>query len=143
MRQSRDGRPRNTGSRLRPCISEDGAKTFLEAMRDIEAAKSRILVVSLPQQVLAVCKTVPGVRSQLPIADTIEDAAGVQVALVNGERDHRAVETGPERVPARAVPACNVAHRNAADDAKRARGDQFSIVNGERTGVAGEDLTTE
>ncbi len=55
-------------------ISEDGAKTFLEAMRDIEAAKSRILVVSLPQQVLAVCKTVPGVRSQLPIADTIEDA---------------------------------------------------------------------
>ena len=55
-------------------ISEDGAKTFLEAMRDIEAAKSRILVVSLPQQVLTVCKTVPGVRSQLPIADTIEDA---------------------------------------------------------------------
>jgi nucleotide-binding universal stress UspA family protein/anti-anti-sigma regulatory factor len=55
-------------------ISEAGAKTFLEAMRDIEAAKSRILVVSLPQQVLAVCKTVPGVRSQLPIADTIEDA---------------------------------------------------------------------
>jgi len=55
-------------------ISEDGAKTFLEAMRDIEAAKSRILVVSLPHKVLAVCKTVPGVRSQLPIADTIEDA---------------------------------------------------------------------
>ena len=55
-------------------ISEDGAKTFLEAMRDIEAAKSRILVVSLPEQVLAVFKTVPGVRSQLPIADTIESA---------------------------------------------------------------------
>ena len=55
-------------------ISEDGAKTFLEAMRDIEAAKSRILFVSLPRQVLAVCKTVPGVRSQLPIADTIEEA---------------------------------------------------------------------
>jgi len=55
-------------------ISEDGAKTFLEAMRDIEAAKSRILVVSLPSQVLKVCKTVPGVRSQLPIADSIEEA---------------------------------------------------------------------
>lgn len=55
-------------------ISEDGAKTFLEAMRDIEAAKSRILFVSLPHQVMAVCKTVPGVRSQLPIADTVEDA---------------------------------------------------------------------
>jgi anti-anti-sigma regulatory factor/nucleotide-binding universal stress UspA family protein len=55
-------------------ISEDGAKTFLEAMRDIEAAKSRIVVVSLPKHILSVCKTVPGVRSQLPIADSIEEA---------------------------------------------------------------------
>jgi anti-anti-sigma regulatory factor/nucleotide-binding universal stress UspA family protein len=55
-------------------ISEDGAKTFLEAMRDIEGAKSRIVVVSLPKHILSVCKTVPGVRSQLPIADSIEEA---------------------------------------------------------------------
>ncbi len=55
-------------------ISENGAKTFLEAMRDIEGAKSRIMVVNLPDQVLKICKTVPGVRSQLPIADSIEEA---------------------------------------------------------------------
>jgi anti-anti-sigma regulatory factor len=55
-------------------ISEEGAKTFLEAMRDIEAAKTRIIVVNLPENVLRVLKTVPGVRSQLPIASSIEEA---------------------------------------------------------------------
>jgi anti-anti-sigma regulatory factor/nucleotide-binding universal stress UspA family protein len=80
-------------------ISEDGAKTFLEAMRDIEAAKSRILVVSLPQQVLAVCKTVPGVRSQLPIADTIEDArASLRMANRPGAlRDKKPATTDPAK----------------------------------------------
>ena len=53
-------------------ISEDGAKTFLEAMRDIEAARSRIIVANLPEKVLAVLKSVPGVRSQLPIAESVE-----------------------------------------------------------------------
>ena len=55
-------------------ISGDGAKTFLEAIRDIESARARIIVVSLPEKVLSVIKTVPGVRSQLPIAPTIEAA---------------------------------------------------------------------
>ena len=55
-------------------ISEDGARTFLEAMRDIESARARILVASLPQKVLTVIKTVPGVRSQLPIAASVEAA---------------------------------------------------------------------
>ena len=55
-------------------ISEDGAKTFLEAMRDIESAKARIIVANLPMGILAVCKTIPGVRSQLPIAESVEAA---------------------------------------------------------------------
>ncbi len=55
-------------------ISGDGAKTFLEAIRDIESARARIIVVSLPEKVLSFIKTVPGVRSQLPIAPTIEAA---------------------------------------------------------------------
>ena len=55
-------------------ISEDGARTFLEAMRDIESARARIIVASLPQNVLTVIKTVPGVRSQLPIAASVEAA---------------------------------------------------------------------
>lgn len=62
-------------------ISEDGAKTFLEAMRDIEAAKARIIVANLPKNVMAVCRSVPGVRSQLPIADSVEEArASLRVA---------------------------------------------------------------
>lgn len=55
-------------------VSEDGAKTFLEAMRDIEAARARIVVANLPENVLGVCMKVPGVRSQLPIADSVEAA---------------------------------------------------------------------
>ena len=55
-------------------ISENGAKTFLEAMRDIEAARARIIVANLPMTMLAVCNTVPGVRSQLPIAESVEAA---------------------------------------------------------------------
>ena len=80
-------------------ISEDGAKTFLEAMRDIEAAKSRILFVSLPQQVLAVCKTVPGVRSQLPTAETVEDArASLRMANRPGIlRDKAGTSTDPSK----------------------------------------------
>lgn len=55
-------------------ISEEGAKTFLEAMRDIEAAGRRIIVANLPENVLSVIKNVPGIRSQLPIAHSIEEA---------------------------------------------------------------------
>ncbi len=53
-------------------ISEQGAKTFLEAMRDIESAHSRIIVANLPEQIMSVCRSIPGVRSQLPIADSVE-----------------------------------------------------------------------
>lgn len=55
-------------------ISEDGARTFMDAIRDIEAARSRIIVTNLPHKVLEVLRKVPGVRSQLPIAETVEDA---------------------------------------------------------------------
>ena len=58
-------------------ISEDGANTFLEAIRDIESAHARIIVASLPQNVLTVIKTVPGVRSQLPIARIYRGGAGL------------------------------------------------------------------
>ena len=65
-------------------ISGDGAKTFLDAMRDIEAANSRIIVSNLPDNVLAVIKTIPGVRSQLPIAASVEEArSSLRVATRN------------------------------------------------------------
>jgi len=55
-------------------VSEDGAKTFLDAIRDIQAAGARIVVCNLPAEVLLVIRTVPGVRSQLPIANSVEEA---------------------------------------------------------------------
>lgn len=55
-------------------VSEDGAKTFLEAMKDIRAAGARIVVANLPENVLQVLRSVPGVRSQLPIASSVEEA---------------------------------------------------------------------
>ncbi|MBC7529026.1 MAG: universal stress protein [Chthonomonadaceae bacterium] len=55
-------------------VSGEGGKTFLEAMKDIEAAHSRIIVANLPENAAAVCKTIPGVRSQLPIALSVADA---------------------------------------------------------------------
>ncbi|MCE7700084.1 MAG: universal stress protein [Methanobacterium paludis] len=55
-------------------VSEDGAKTFLEAMHDIQLAGARMVVANLPQDVLQVIRTIPGVRSQLPIASSLEEA---------------------------------------------------------------------
>lgn len=55
-------------------VSEDGAKTFLEAVKDIQAAGARIVVCNLPDNVLQVVRSVPGVRSQLPIAHSVEEA---------------------------------------------------------------------
>jgi anti-anti-sigma regulatory factor len=55
-------------------VSEDGAMTFLDAMKDITAAGSRIVVVNLPDAVLNELKSIPGIRSQLPISSSIEEA---------------------------------------------------------------------
>ena len=74
-------------------ISEDGARTFLEAMRDIESARARIIVASLPQNVLTVIKTVPGVRSQLPIA------ASVEAARASLKVQRRAPDPAPQPMP--------------------------------------------
>lgn len=72
-------------------ISDDGAKTFLEAMRDIEAAHSRIIVANLPEQVMTKCRSIPGVRSQLPIADSVEAArASLRSAKITHSMAHSA-----------------------------------------------------
>jgi anti-anti-sigma regulatory factor len=55
-------------------VSEKGAKTFLDAIRDIQAGGSRMYVCGLPEEVLSVVKGVPGLRSQLPIANSLEEA---------------------------------------------------------------------
>jgi nucleotide-binding universal stress UspA family protein/anti-anti-sigma regulatory factor len=54
--------------------TDDGARTFLDAMAYIDRHRARIVVCELPADVLETIKHVPGVRSQLPIADTCEQA---------------------------------------------------------------------
>jgi anti-anti-sigma regulatory factor len=84
-------------------ISGDGAKTFLEAMRDIGAANARIVVASLPAKIQSVCKTIPGVRSQLPIADSVEEArASLRMATSNAAAN--AALPGGRRGPVILVP---------------------------------------
>lgn len=54
--------------------SADGAKTFRDAMNYIERYHARIVVAAIPAEVAETIRAVPGVRSRLPIAETIEDA---------------------------------------------------------------------
>lgn len=72
-------------------VSEAGARTFLDAVRHIEAAGARIVVCNLPDNVLQVIRSVPGVRSQLPIASSLEEArASLQLsgaAATNGREE--------------------------------------------------------
>lgn len=51
-----------------------GAETFRDAMEFIRRFDARIIVAAVPPSVHEVLKSVPEVRSQLPIADTIENA---------------------------------------------------------------------
>ena len=54
--------------------SPEGAKTFGDAMDYIERYHARIIICRLPEPALECIRMVPGVRSRLPIAETIEDA---------------------------------------------------------------------
>jgi hypothetical protein len=55
-------------------VTEEGAKTFLDAIRYIQKYDARIIVAGLPESALAVIRSVRAVISQLPAAPTVEDA---------------------------------------------------------------------
>lgn len=82
-------------------VSEEGARTFLDAMRDIQVGGSRIMVCNLPENVLRVVRTVPGVRSQLPIAATVEQA---RASLRLSQSAPSAEAEGPGGKPCLLVP---------------------------------------
>jgi len=69
----------------------DGAKTFLEAIEYIERYRARIVLCEVPEAVMTVLRSVPGVRSQVPISETCEAArASLDVASLmrHNERHH-------------------------------------------------------
>jgi nucleotide-binding universal stress UspA family protein len=61
------------GSGVTRC-SPEGAMTFRDAMNYIERYRARIVVSNLPDCVMDTVRKVPGVRSRLPIAATLEEA---------------------------------------------------------------------
>lgn len=54
--------------------SAEGVETFRDAMDFIKEHDARIIVAAVPEQILDVLKTVPEVRSQLPIAASVGEA---------------------------------------------------------------------
>ncbi len=68
-------------------ITSKGAETFADAFEYIAAQNARIMVVGLSDEMLEIGRTVPGVRSQLPIASTVEEArASLELAEVTPRR---------------------------------------------------------
>jgi anti-anti-sigma regulatory factor/nucleotide-binding universal stress UspA family protein len=81
-------------------VSEEGTKTFLEAMRDIQGEGARIVIVNLPDSVLQVIRSVPGVRSQLPIAKSEEEArASLRVGVTFGKSAERPLSENSILIP--------------------------------------------
>jgi nucleotide-binding universal stress UspA family protein len=65
--------------------SAEGAKTFRDAMDYIERYHARIVVAAVPIDVMESIRKVPGVRSRLPIATTIDEAR-TSLALAGSRR---------------------------------------------------------
>lgn len=55
-------------------MSAAGAETFHDAMDFIRHHDARIILAAVPEQIMEVLKTVPEVRSQLPVVPTVEAA---------------------------------------------------------------------
>ena len=74
------------GSGLTAC-SPEGAKTFRDAMDYIERYRARIVVCALPENVVECTRSVPGVRSRLPVTATLEEArASLKLSGPGGSR---------------------------------------------------------
>lgn len=68
-------------------ITAKGAETFQDAFAFIASQNARIMVVGLTEEMLTIGRTVPGFRSQLPIAATIEEArASLQLGELTPQR---------------------------------------------------------
>jgi nucleotide-binding universal stress UspA family protein/anti-anti-sigma regulatory factor len=55
-------------------LSESGARTFLELCNFVQSQNARVVVVAMPDEMLAEIRKIPGVRSQLVTANTVEEA---------------------------------------------------------------------
>lgn len=54
--------------------AEAGVHTFLEVLRQAAKQGWRVLFVNLPEDMSAQIRSIPGLRSQLPLAASVEEA---------------------------------------------------------------------
>lgn len=103
-------------------VTSEGGETFLDAIYYIEAANARIVVASLPDKVLATLRAVPGLRSRLPIAATVDEAR--RSLQMGGRADTSAAVEGtgilvpllyPETVSHATTTACRLGKDSRAD----------------------------
>ncbi|HEY3333100.1 MAG TPA: hypothetical protein VGK19_23910 [Capsulimonadaceae bacterium] len=79
--------------------SPEGAKTFLDGLEYIERHRARIVLCQVPEQVMSVLRAVPGVRSQVPIAQTVEEArASLDLAYHARVREKLSKDAAPPTV---------------------------------------------
>lgn len=78
-------------SGITECTPE-GAETFRDAMDFIQRFDARIIVAAVPAHVLEVLRQVPEVRSQLPIAESVEQARRSLDLVVQQEVKRRRAE---------------------------------------------------
>lgn len=69
-------------------MSPAGAETFHDAMDFIRNHDARIILAAVPEPIMEVLKTVPEVRSQLPVVDTVETARKSLDLGHSSEDDH-------------------------------------------------------
>lgn len=55
-------------------VSEAGAHTFMDASNFIQAHNARVVVAGMPEGILTEIRKIPGIRSQLVVASTVEEA---------------------------------------------------------------------
>lgn len=82
-------------------ITSEGAKTFLDGMAYIERYRARIVLCRVPGAALDVIRNIPGVRSQVPISATCEEArTSLELAAAARERTGRGKRaTSPDGKP--------------------------------------------
>lgn len=74
-------------------VSDSGAQTFLDASEFIESHNARVVVAGLSEAIVQAMSRVPGIRSQLPRAATVEEARAS--LAVSGTEALPASQKGP------------------------------------------------
>ena len=97
-------------------MTPEGAETFHNTIKFVHSHKeARVVVAAVPASILEVLRSVPDVRSQLPIAATVEEARR-SLDLLHAESDHPEgkKKKGQNRVYQRKILAC--VYPNAGDE---------------------------